>query len=220
MSNDTAKKKSFTWKERLGRTARRKTETMKLAPTELSENETDAVSALGGSTCGLDGLANGMLATIAQENGEVTERGMRRVRCAVKFLSGLLGGKKHKEAMAESGLTWGQINSFLLVSPEFEKMYQAAKGGMKRAMGAQVLDTAMELAIDGEDVYDKDGNAVGKKKSEKMLDRLLVLSGREFHKATLGAKNAGTTDNGGGITLNFHFDGRGRPGATEVVNVG
>lgn len=215
MSENTAPKKPrFTWRERNGRSAKRKTESLELAPVELGEGEVDAVSALGCKAGGVEELANGIFAPIGQENGVVTERGLRRVRSAVKFLAELLGGKKHRDAMAASGLTWAQINSFTLVCPEFDRMYQTAKGGMKQAMGAAVLDTAFELATVGEIVHDKDGNAVGVKKSEKMLDRLLTLSGREFRKEPGNSK---TSLEGGGITLNFHFDGKGKP--AEVVDV-
>lgn len=215
MSENTAKKPRFTWRERNGRSAQRKTEALDLAPVELGEGEVDAVSALGCGTGGIEDLANGPLAPIGRENGEVTERGLRRVRSAVKFLAELLGGRKHRDAMAASGLTWAQVNSFALVCPEFERMYQTAKGGMKQAMGAVVLDTAFEMATEGEPVYDrKTGEKVGVKKSEKMLDRLLTLSGREFRKEPGNSK---TSLEGGGITLNFHFDGKGKP--AEVVDV-
>ena len=215
MSENTAKKPRFTWRERNGRSAKAKTESLDLAPVELGEGEVDAVSALGCKAGGVEELANGILAPIGQEDGVVTERGLRRVRSAVKFLAELLGGKKHRDAMAASGLTWAQVNSFALVCPEFERMYQTAKGGMKQAMGAVVLDTAFEMATEGEPVYDKrTGEQVGVKKSEKMLDRLLTLSGREFRKEPGNSK---TSLEGGGITLNFHFDGKGKP--AEVVDV-
>ena len=52
-----------------------------------------------------------------------------------------------------------------------------------------------------------------------MLDRLLVLSGQEFRKdvgmVVPGGKGGSAV--GGGITLNFHFDGKGKP--AEVVDV-
>lgn len=216
MSENTAPKKPrFTWRERNGRSAQRKTEALDLAPIELGEGEVDAVSALGCKAGGVEELANGIFAPIGQEDGVVTERGLRRVRSAVKFLAELLGGKKHRDAMAASGLTWAQVNSFALVCPDFERMYQTAKGGMKQAMGAVVLDTAFEMATEGEPVYNKrTGEQVGVKKSEKMLDRLLTLSGREFRKEPGNSK---TSLEGGGITLNFHFDGKGKP--AEVVDV-
>lgn len=214
MCENTARKPHFTWRERNGRSAKAKTEALDPEPVKLDDGEVDAVSALGCGTGGVDDLANGIFAPIGKENGEVTERGLRRVRSAVKFLAELLGGKKHREAMEASGLTWAQVNSFTLVSPEFERMYQTAKGGMKQAMGAVVLDTAFEMATEGEPVYNKMGDKVGVKRSEKMLDRLLTLSGREFRKEPGNSK---TSLEGGGITLNFHFDGKGKP--AEVVDV-
>ena len=108
----------------------------------------------------------------------------------------------------------------MAVSPQFERMYQMAKAGMKRKMGAEVLDTAYELATEGEEQYGKDGEDLGyKKKSEKMLDRLLVMSGREFCRDGGGRVAGGGDSPGGGITLNFHFDGKGKPAVTETVDV-
>lgn len=88
-------------------------------------------------------------------------------------------------------------------------------------MGMTVLDTAFELATEGEAVYNKMGEEVGKKRSEKMLDRLMVLAGKEFQKDA--CKNAAIdAGKGGGITLNFHFDGKKNGvtvGQVETVDV-
>ena len=187
---------------------------------DVTESEVDAVSILGGgSGGGVEALAAGPLNAIAAENGEITERGMARVRGVVKFLSGLLNGMKHKAALEASGLIWAQVNVFMMASPEFADMYERARSGMKRAMGSTVLDTAFDLATEGVEVRDKDGNPLGyRKKSEKMLDRMLALSGAEFRKDGGGGQSGGVAE-GSGITLNLHFDGKGRPGA-EVVDVG
>jgi hypothetical protein len=138
----------------------------------------------------------------------------------VKFLGGLLAGKKHKEAMKDSGLIWAQISSFMLASEEFSEMYKIARGQMKHTMGMTVLETAFELATEGEDIY-KNGEVVGKKRSEKMLDRLMVLAGKEFQKES-SKSVAVDAGKGGGITLNFHFDGKKNGvavGQVETVDV-
>lgn len=199
---------------------KRKTEQMDLAPVVVSEGESDAVlmtaQSMGLAAKGIDDLAEGAFKAIASENGEVTDRGRRRVACAVKFIGGLLGGKKHKNALEESGMVWSQVSSFILACPEFERMYNIARGQMKMAMGMTVLDAAFEMATEGSDVYYK-GTVVGKKKSEKMLDKLLTLSGKEFSKEGKGGNNS--IEGVGGITLNFHFDGKKQNAKVETVDV-
>jgi hypothetical protein len=198
---------------------------MEIAPVTISDVETDAVmvavGSLGYKVNGIEELATGALKAIGTENGELTERGLNRVRGAVKFLGGLIAGKKHKDALRDSGLVWAQVSAFTLASEEFCAMYNAARKNMKMSMGMSVLDAAFEIATEGTDVYYK-GEVVGKKRSEKMLDRLMVLAGKEFSKES-GKKVEGGSSNGGGITLNFHFDGK-KNGVTiggvgEVVDV-
>lgn len=190
------------------------------ASEEPSESETRAVAVLGGGVAdkGLAGLAEGALSALGKEGGVVTESGMARVAAAVKFLAVLLGGGRCGAAMKASGLTWAEANTFMAVSEDFKAMYEAARVGQKRAMGTRVLDAAYELAVDGEDVYDRDGKVVGRRKSEKMLDRLLVLDGKEFTKggpAFVAGLKGGGEAGAGTITLNFHFDGK-REGGDSV----
>lgn len=211
-------------KKKVGAAAVRKTQSTEIAPVAIEDAETDAVlvavGSLGHGCKGIEELARGALKAIGMENGELTERGLNRVKGAVKFLGGLLAGKKHKEAMKDSGLIWAQIASFMLACDEFDEMYKIARGKMKYAMGMTVLETAFELATEGEDIY-KNGEKVGKKRSEKMLDRLMVLAGKEFSKDS-GKSVAVDTGKGGGITLNFHFDGKKNGvavGQVETVDV-
>lgn len=198
-----------------------KTAAIDMALVEVGESELDSVmtvvNGMGLEGRGVEQLAVGAFKEIGCEQGELTDRGLRRVMGAVKFLGGLLAGKKHKVAMEESGLAWNQVNAFMLACPEFEKVYMAARGKMKMAMGMTVLDTALELAVEGSDVYYK-GEVVGKKKSEKMLDKLLVLAGGEFAKD--GGRSASQDSPGkGGIVLNFHFDGKNRAADGEAIDV-
>lgn len=197
-----------------------------LVAIEPTESEEDAVAVLSGSL-GLwggdvDGMYAGLMATFAMNNGLVTEDGLRRVRSMVKFLGGLLGGKRHRAALADAGLEWCQINAYRSRSLEFRRMYDAARAMMKDTMGAAVLDTAYELATEGVEQYSaRTGESLGfKKKSEKMLDRLLVMSGREFRKDGGGEAVAG--GGGGGdrpaVSLTFNFGG-GRQQSMGVVDV-
>lgn len=193
-------------------------------PIELAPEEVDAMTVMNGEANGdlIETLAKGKFAKIALENGELNGYGLVRTKRAVKLIVALLGGAKMRKAMEASGLTWMQINVFSIVCPEFGKMFQAARNGMKQAMGADVLDTAYELATEGEELRDKEGKGlVYKKKSEKMLDRLLVMAGGEFRKDNGGGGAGNSGGAGGGITLNFHFDGKGKPSVTaEAVDVG
>ena len=209
-------------KARMTKASVRKTEVMELMPVLVSDVEAESVlvaaNSLGITDGDVSALARGAFKEIGMENGEVTKRGMVRVQCAVKFLSGLFGGKKHKEAMKDSGLTWAQVSAFNFACPEFEKVYHSARGQMKVAMGMSVLDTAFELATEGAEVYNKDGESLGyKKRSEKMLDRLLTLAGKEFSKEA--GKPQNEAGNGGGIVLNFHFDGKKTSSNVETINV-
>ena len=195
------------------------TRTMKyeIAPVDLTDGEVDAAAVLAGCAGGIEAIAKGPLAPIAMEGGKLTERGVGRVRGVVKFLTGLLDGKKHKEAMSASKLNWIQINAFLVVSPEFARMYEQSKNAMFHVGEMEAYDTARELSSEGENVYDKEGNGVGKKRAERMTE--VMLPGR-YRKNGAGGGASGGDGSGGGITLNFHFDGKGKPSVTaETVDV-
>lgn len=150
----------------------------------------------------------------------------------VAFLGGLLEGTQSGKLVRECGLTWGTIvmlmdsnESFKNVLGEVHRLRRNVIAMEKESKGEAVLDMAYELAVDGEKQHSyKTGEYLGfKKKSEKMLDRLLVLSGQEFRKDVGVAVNGGNGGSGsvGGITLNFHFDGKGAPSVTtgETVDV-
>jgi len=196
-----------------------KTRELSIAPVKIEDMEADtvlvAVKSFGFDDVGIEGLAQGAFKVIGTEDGVVTERGLNRVKAAVKFLSGLMAGKKHKVALEDAGLVWSQVSAFCFACPEFCQIYNEAKKNLKLSMGMSILDTAFEMATEGSDVYYK-GEVVGKKKSEKMLDRLMVLAGKEFTKDySKGA--AADASKGGGITLNFHFDGKKNGVAVEQV---
>lgn len=186
-------------------------------PVELTDGEVEAVSLLSESGCyGVEALARGPLAAIAMEGGELTERGVGRVRGVVKFLTGLLDGKRHKDAMRDANMPWVMVNTFLRISPEFSKMYEQAKGAMFHIGEMEAYDTARELSSEGESIYNKDGVFIGKERSERITEAL--LPGR--YRKNAGGGGSGGGGAGGNITLNFHFDGKGKPSVTaEAVDV-
>lgn len=175
-------------------------------------SEVGAVAALAGKL-GIGGedfetMALTWLRPIVDEGIGSTRRGIERGRRAVKFIGQLLSGARFGKALEASGLTKAELNAFRFVCPAFGDMVRLAREAMKEMMGQDVLDTAYDLATEGEAVYDRDGNEVGRKRSEKMLDRLLVMSGPEFRREK-GVPGAGA--GGGGdrpaVALTFNFGG-------------
>ena len=165
------------------------------------------------------------------ESGATRDEGVKMAGAVVNFLGGMLMGQKSREALESAGLTWTKLAMLMDSSKDFEKVlvecYRIRKKAnelRKESMGEDVLQTAYELATDGEEQHNlKTGeNLHFKKKSEKMLDRLLVMSGEEFKRdGGVPASSGGGNGVGGGITLNFHFDGKGAPSITrgETVDV-
>ena len=172
-----------------------------------------------------DEMARTWLKKVVEDGGVAAAKGV------VHFMAGLMEGRKSREALEEAGLTWGQLVMLMDGSPDFEKVlmdaYRIRKKMMtlrKESMGDDVLDTAFDMATVGEEQYCRQtGAALGyRKKSEKMLDRLLILAGTEFSRdgRIVGEGGRGNGGGGNGITLNFHFDGKGRPNVTtEVLDV-
>ena len=174
----------------------------------------------------VDAMMKSWLGVVERDGGKGTA--MR----IVNFLGGMLEGKRSGPLIKACGLTWGTVAMLMDGCEEFKKMFLDVRRIRKEvvqmekeSLGESVLDTAFELATEGAEQYSmKDGTNLGfKRKSEKMLDRLLVLSGQEFRKdvgvPASGAMVPGAA--GGGITLNFHFDGKGAPSITtgETVDV-
>ncbi len=159
---------------------------------------------------GLEAIARGWFEPIAKNlDGVVDADGMARTAAMVKFVSLLCRGRRHSEAMKEAGIDWGVVVGMRFGCRDFDKVYVAALHSMKEAMGNAVLETAFDLATVGVDVRDKKtGEVVGKKKSEKMLDRLLSLSGREFLKGGAAAQaGRDAPAKGGGVTLTINIGG-------------
>lgn len=160
---------------------------------------------------GLEAIARGWFEPIAKNlNGVVDADGLARTAAMVKFISLLCRGRRHSEALKEAGIDWGAVSGMRFGCRDFDKVYLAALHSMKEAMGNAVLETAFDLATVGEDVRDRrTGEVVGKKKSEKMLDRLLALSGKEFLKggAAAQAGRDAAAVKGGGVTLTINIGG-------------
>ena len=174
---------------------------------------------------GMDAMMGGWLGEVEGIGGPGTAD---RV---VRLLGGLLEGQHSGQLVKDCGLTWGTVVLLMDACEPFKKVmldvYRMRREVVqmeKDARGEVILDTAFELATVGAQQYSmKDGMDLGfKKKSEKMLDRLLVLSGHEFRKDVgLAVQGAAGPAAGGGITLKFHFDGKGGPSITtgETVDV-
>lgn len=173
----------------------------------------------------MDAMMKSWLGDVERDGGKGTA--MR----IVNFLGGMLEGRRSGPLVKACGLTWGTVAMLMDGCEEFKKVFLDVRRIRKEvvqmekeSLGESVLDTAFELATEGADVHSfKTGENLGfKKKSEKMLERLLVLSGQEFRKdAGLAVPGAASPVAGGGITLNFHFDGKGAPSITtgETVDV-
>lgn len=172
--------------------------------------EVGAVSALAGKLGfvgeSFDSMAQTWLRPIVDEGLGSTKRGLNRARAAVKFIGLLLSGKPFGKARTEAGLSQAEVTAFRFVCPEFDVMYKAARDAMKELMGQEVLDTAFEMATEGEAVFDREGNEVGRKRSEKMLDRLLVMSGPEFRREK-GVPAIGGGSDKPAVALTFNFGG-------------
>ena len=175
---------------------------------------------------GMDAMMGSWLGDVERDGGKGTALRI------VNFLGGMLEGRRSTPLIKACGLTWGMVAMLVDGSEAFQKVYfdimrirKEVVQMEKDSRGEEILETAFELATEGAEQYSaKDGTPLGfRRKSEKMLDRLLVLSGQEFRKdAGLSVPGGrGGSAAGGGITLNFHFDGKGGPSITagETVDV-
>ena len=161
------------------------------------------------------------------EHGVNPKAGVETAQRVVNFLGALLMGQKSRIALEDAGLTWAKLILLMNNCKDFEKVLLACYDVRKKAnelrkesMGEDVLATAYEMAVDGEQQYSlKTGENLGfKKKSEKMLDRLLVMSGKEFRREGNGASNANAVVEKPAVTLTFNFGG-GRAQSMEVIDV-
>lgn len=156
-----------------------------------------------------------------------TARGVARAKKALALIGKVLDGENPSKAMNEVGLSRKEIAAFRMASPEFAKVYSAAIKSRRELIGDDVLDTAYELATVGDkvNVRDKFGNLVGVDvvKNERLIDRLLSLSGPEFQRGTTQAMLDVRGANGGGgpaVVMNFHFDRNGYPGDARPAGKG
>lgn len=177
-----------------------------------------------GSMCEYDDIP-AWLGPLAMEGGRLTARGRNRAHCVMRFLGEMLDGRTRSESLRAAGMSVAQLNAFRYACPDLERMYRAAKAAQRESIGEDVLESAYGLAVEGSETYDRDGNPTGvKKKSEKMLDRLLVVSGPEFRKGGEARQCGGGGDGGeggGGVSLTFNFGGSAaKTVEMEVVDVG
>lgn len=163
-----------------------------------------------GSMCSYDDIPS-WLGPLAMEGGRLTARGRNRAHCVMRFLGELLDGRTRSESLKAAGMSVAQLNAFRYACPDLERVYRAAKAAQRESIGEDVLESAYGLAVEGSETYDREGHPTGRmKKSEKMLDRLLCVSGPEFRKGgEPKARGDGICggDGGGGVSLTFNFGG-------------
>ena len=202
---------------------RKLTQETRLAPCELDEEAVAAVGVLAGSI-GLGGegfneMAQTWLRPIVDEGYGTTRRGLNRARAAIKFLGAFMGDKSFDGALKEAGLNDAQITAFIRGCPGFKKVFVEARAAKREMRGMRIEDTGYEMATKGtvKKIRDKSGAVVDEEvvKSEKMVMAMLPLSGKEFQKGV--APDKGGSGAGGGVVMNFHFDGKGKP-SCEVVD--
>lgn len=196
------------------------------AKMDLDPDAADAVAAVARSA-GLAGesfevMALTWLRPIVDEGLGSTKRGLNRARSVLKFLGGLISGKRHSEALAEAGMTWVQVSAFCHVCPDLKKVYDKVRLIQREArvaeIGEKVEDAAVELATVGEEVYNRQGEVVGRRRNVKAMEMLLPLAGAEYQKAAGRAVAAGGGDGQAMCSLTFNFGGE-RTQKMEVVEV-
>lgn len=159
------------------------------------------------------------------DNG-TTLSGTALAKAAVNYLGMMLTGVRSAEAVEKSGLTWSALIMMMDSSKDFQKVVQDVyrirrqmQVLQKASMGEAILDTAFELATEGEEQHHReDGHSLGwKKKSEKMLDRLLTLAGKEFSRDAQKPEEKGASGRPS-VALTFNFGG-GREQSMGVMDV-
>ena len=197
----------------------------------VDDDTVGAISTIAGGmgyTCGsLEDICLTWMRPIADCGWGVEARGVARAKNALRLVGKILDGAPPTKALAEVGLTRKELAAFRAASPEFAKVYAAAIKVRREAIGDDVLETAYQMATVGDEVTvrNKFGNVVGTDivKNERLLDRLLSLSGPEFQRGTTQAMLDIKGANGGGgpaVVMNFHFDRNGYPGEAKIPDVG
>ena len=157
------------------------------------------------------------LGPLVMENGEMTERGRNRARCVVKFLGTMLNGGTVKQSLAEAGMTRAQLTAFRYACPALDTVYREVKAALKETIGDSVLEAAYDAAVNGLEVYDGMGNMCGYRKSEKMLDKLLALAGKEFRRDD--SSGGGGSGDHANVKVELHFDRKGISSSATVEAV-
>lgn len=207
---------------------RREGEVLDPAQVRLDEDTVGAIGTIakgfGYVSGSLEDICLTWMRPIADCGWGATARGVARAKKALALVGRVLDGENPSKALAAVGLTRKELAAFRMASPEFSKVYAAAVKSRRELIGDDVLDTAYELATVGDkvNVRDKNGNLVGVDvvKNERLIDRLLSLSGPEFQRGTTQAMLDIKGSNGGGgpaVVMNFHFDRNGYPGDVKPI---
>ena len=110
--------------------------------------------------------------------------GVPRWRRCVRFLASYASGMRYKVALEDSGVDSASIRICIGRSRVYMAMYDAARNCQLTANLPEVLDAAVDIAVNGEEkkVYDKNGNLVGvnRERSVKAMELLLKAGDARF----------------------------------------
>ena len=159
----------------------------------------------------LDGVSDDCVdARMAELYREIREKSKQTDKLAdgteywaagIRFLVDLAGGMRHRAALDKNGLRWGVVQIMCNRSAAFKKMYVIAHHTQLDSFKPDVLDSAIDLAVNGDivTVIDREGNIVAedRRRNVKAMEMLLKASDERFR------ENDGSRNAGGGITYNI-----------------
>lgn len=110
--------------------------------------------------------------------------GVPRWRRCVRFLASYASGMRYRVALEDSGVDSASIRICIGRSRIYMAMYDAARNCQLTANLPEVLDAAVDIAVNGEEkkVYDRDGRLVGvnRERSVKAMELLLKAGDERF----------------------------------------
>lgn len=110
--------------------------------------------------------------------------GVPRWRRCVSFLASYAGGMRYRDALKENGIDSASVMMSVSNSRIYSAMYFAARNCQLSANLPDVLDAAIDIAVNGEEkkVYDRDGRLVGvnRERSVKAMELLLKAGDERF----------------------------------------
>ena len=139
-----------------------------------------------------------VLEAIADETGAEEERNGRHLwEWGLEFLVDLTEGMKFKEALAKEWLSLLEVNLMRRRSKTFREMYRVAEDLRMATWMPQVLESTIDLAIDGEERkhFDKNGKVVGVSRERSVKAQEILLRALDKRFAEKGAPEGGGTTN-------------------------